>query len=550
MSALQRLPIQGMTCVHCEKTVADALTSAGAGDVRADYRKGEAVLNPGDAHEGELHAALLEAGYQPGRLQPLAEEPEGRKVVGGEARSDYDLAVIGSGSAAFAAAIRARDLDARVALIEANVVGGTCVNVGCVPSKAMLAAAEVYDRARSNPFPGVETKATGLDLTAVVAAKNELVDSLRQSKYLDLAENYGFDLIRGQARFQDEHTLAVDGGAVRANAILIATGASPAIPPIPGLAEPGYLTSRTALELTDVPQHLVVIGANAVGLEMGQLFLHLGSRVTFLDMAPRIAPGEEPEVSEILTEVLREEGAEIITGVDIRRVVGDSQTKTVQFRVGARERSVTGSHLLVATGRRPNTKELGLDRIGVALTQNSAVKVDDTLRTTVPHIFGAGDAAGLPQFVYVAARSGAVAADNALHNAYRKLNLAGLPRITFTRPQIASVGLTDEEANAQGFVCECRTLPLEAVPRALVNRDSRGLFKMVAERDTGKILGVSVLAENAGDVILAAVYAIQFGATAQQLADGWGPYLTMGEGMKLVAQTFTRDVAKLSCCAA
>ena len=462
----------------------------------------------------------------------------------------YDLAVIGSGSAAFAAAIRARDLDARVALIEANTIGGTCVNVGCVPSKAMLAAAEAYDRARSDPFPGITTQATTLELKAMVAGKDELVAFLRESKYVDVADSYGFELIRAQASFQDAHTLAVDGRSIRADAILIASGASPAIPPIPGLAKTGYLTSTTALELTDMPEHLIVIGANAVGLEMGQLFLHLGAKVTFLDMAPRIAPGEEPEISETLAEILREEGAEIHTGVQVLRVTRTGEAREVHFRVGARQRSVAGSHILVATGRRPNTDGLRLDPVGVGMTGKGAIKVDDTLRTTVPNIFAAGDAAGLPQFVYVAAKSGALAADNALRNARTTLDLSALPRITFTRPQIASVGLTDEQANAQGYACDCRTLALDAIPRALVNRDTRGLFKMVAERETGKIVGVSILAENAGDVILSAVYAIQFEATVQQLADSWGPYLTMGEGLKLVAQSYTRDVAKLSCCAA
>ncbi len=465
-------------------------------------------------------------------------------------RDQYDLVVVGSGSAAFAAAIRARDLDARLALVEANTIGGTCVNVGCIPSKAMLAAAEAYDRARGNPFPGITTQATALDLTALVEGKNDLVEFLRKTKYIDLAESYGFDLIRGQASFQDDHTLTVDGRSIGANAILIASGASPAIPAIPGLADSGYLTSTTALELTELPEHLLVIGASAVGLEIGQLFLHLGAKVTFLDMASRIAPGEEPEISEQLTEVLREEGAAIYTGVQVLRVSGTGGASEVHFRIGSRERSVTGSHVLVATGRRPNLKELGLDQIGVAVTNEGAVKVDETLRTSVPNIFGAGDAAGLPQFVYVAARSGALAADNALHNAHLKLDLSALPRITFTRPQIASAGLTDEEANTEGYACDCRTLPLDALPRALVNRDTRGLFKMVAERETGRVLGVSILAENAGDVIVSAVYAIQFGATVHQLAESWGPYLTMGEGMKLVAQTYTRDVAKLSCCAA
>jgi len=550
MSSRQRLPIEGMTCEHCERTVAAALTGAGATNVQVNHRKGEAVLETGGANEDRLTSAVREAGYRPGRLRPLPDESDRPPVPRSGDAHQYDLAIIGSGSAAFAAAIRARDLDARVALIEANTIGGTCVNVGCVPSKAMLAAAEAYDRARSNSFPGITTGAIALDLKAMVAGKDELVESLRKSKYVDLADSYGFELIRGQASFHDAHTLEVDGRPIRADAILIASGSSPAIPPIPGLAEAGYLTSTTALELTELPEHLIVIGANAVGLEMGQLFLHLGVRVTFLDMAPRIAPGEEPEISQTLAEVLREEGAEINTGVQVLRVTHMGEAREVQFRVGARQRSVRGTHILVATGRRPNSEGLQLSQVGVSLTHGGAIKVDDTLRTAVPNVFAAGDAAGLPQFVYVAAKSGALAADNALHNANTKLDLSALPRITFTRPQIASAGLTDEQANAQGYVCDCWTMSLDAIPRALVNRDTRGLFKMVAERETGKVLGVSILAENAGDVILSAVYAIQFGATVQQLADSWGPYLTMGEGLKLVAQTYTRDIAKLSCCAA
>ena len=485
-----------------------------------------------------------------GHPERITEGAGGPRVLSSPGDGQYDLAVIGSGSAAFAAAIRARDLDARVVLIEANTIGGTCVNVGCIPSKAMLTAAEAYDGARSNPFPGIRTEARAVDLKALVAGIEELVDFLLKSKYIDLADSYGFDLIRGQARFEDAHNLAVDGRSIRAGAVLIASGALPAIPPIPGLADAGYLTSTTALELTAMPEHLIVIGANAVGLELGQLFLHLGVRVTFLDMAPRIAPAEEPEVSQALAEVLREEGAEISTGVQVIRVTRTREAREVDFRVGARQRSTRGSHILVATGRRPNLEGLRLNQVGVALNEKGAVKVDETLRTTAPNIFAAGDAAGLPQFVYVAARSGALAADNALQGAHARLDLAALPRITFTRPQIASAGLTDEQANAQGYACDCRTLPLDAIPRALVNRDTRGLFKMVAERETGKVLGVSILAENAGDVILSAVYAIQFGATAEQLANSWGPYLTMGEGMKLVAQTYTRDVARLSCCAA
>jgi mercuric reductase len=468
----------------------------------------------------------------------------------GPNRTPYDLAVIGSGGAAFAAAIRARDLDATVALVEAGEVGGTCVNVGCIPSKAMLAASEAWAVARESRYPGVGTAAVALDLKALRQGTTEIVDSLRQSRYLELAEAYGIDMVPGRARFEGPHTLAVGRRRVRAGAVIVASGALPAAPPIPGLRQAGYLTSTTALQLTDLPEHLVVIGAGAVGLEMGQLFLHLGARVTLLESALQIAPGEEPEISTDLAQVLREEGAEVMTGVRIDRVSKDGWGWTVHFRLGDRTRSVSGSHLLVATGRRPNTARLGLGRIGVALTQAGAVSVDGTLRTSVPSVFAAGDAAGLPQFVYVAARSGTLAASNALGQTHEKLDLTGLPRIIFTRPQAARAGLTEAEVLAQGINCECRSIPLEVLPRALVNRDQRGVFKLVAERETGRVLGVSILAPGAGDLILAAVYAIQLGATVQQLAESWGPYLTLGEGLKLVAQAFTRDVGRLSCCAA
>jgi len=474
----------------------------------------------------------------------------GLEPLVGDKKHDYDLIVIGSGSAAFAAAIRATESGSRVALMESNVVGGTCVNVGCVPSKAMLAPADLYFRAGHHPFAGIQTSAESVDLGAMVDSKAELVDQLRAEKYLDLAKEYGFTICHGLAEFVDAETVECAGERLRARAYLIATGASPAVPPIDGLNEAGYLTSTTALELRKPPRELAVIGANAIGLEMGQLFMRLGSKVTFLEAMPRITPLEEPEVSDTMQAILQEEGATVLTGVKIRSVHRDGDRRRLSFDHRGGRREISVDEVLVATGRRPNTSRMGLEKAGIEVTERGAVKVDEHLRTTNPRVWAAGDVTGHPQFVYVAAYEGNLAARNALEGEGRKVDFTSLPRVIFTGPTVAAAGLTDEQANAQGIECECRVLPLSAAPRALVNRDTRGFVKIVAERKTGRIIGATAVADGAGDVIQSAVYAIQFGLTTDQVASTWSPYQTFAEAFNLAAQTFTPQVSKLSCCAA
>ncbi|HXG75453.1 MAG TPA: mercury(II) reductase [Gaiellaceae bacterium] len=463
--------------------------------------------------------------------------------------NDFDIAIVGSGSAAFSGAIRASELGARVAMVERGTVGGTCVNIGCIPSKAELAAAAQRHRAARNPFPGVTTSADGVDLGALVAGKDEIVRSLRQERYLDLVEHYGFELVTGTGQFADPDTLLVDGQPLRADHYLLATGASPAAPPVAGLDEVGYLTSTTALELTELPERLVVIGGNYVGLEFAQLFARLGSEVTVVELLDRLAPFEEPEASEVVANVFASEGIRVVTGARVESVSRRAGEKVVHATVGGSEQHFRTEEVLVATGRRANTSLLALERAGIATNGQGQVIVHPTLRTSNPRVFAAGDVTPAPQFVYVAAAMGAAAAENALGEGERAIDYSALPRITFTSPQIAAVGLTDEQANEQGIECSCRTLPLDYVPRALVERDTRGLAKLVIERGTRRIIGATVVAEGAGDVILAAVYAVQFGLTVDQVVGTWAPYLTMSEAFKLAAQAVDRQVAHLSCCA-
>ena len=463
---------------------------------------------------------------------------------------EHDLVIVGSGSAAFAGAIRARELGARVAMAEAGTLGGTCVNVGCVPSKALLRAAETFYAAGHHPFAGVETVAGSADLQAMVVQKDELISGLRKEKYEDLLAEYGIDLIRGTARFADRQTLAVDGMPLPASAYLIAAGASPVVPPIPGLADAGYVTSSSALDLDAVPGSLAVIGASSIGLELGQLFTHLGADVTYVELLDRIAPFEEPDISAALADVLRDQGARIKAPATVTRVERDAAKRIVILSKDGDVERIAVDEILVATGRRPNTAGLDADAAGIALDDRGGIVVNETLRTTNPIVFAAGDVTAGPQFVYVAAQQGALAAGNALPGRTSRVDLAALPRVTFTSPQIAAAGMTEAEAEAAGHTVTSAVLPLSAVPRALVNRDTRGLVKIVADDATDKVLGVHMLADGAGDVIQAAIYAIKFGLTTTDLAETWAPYLTMAEGLRLAAQAFTRDVSKLSCCAA
>jgi len=331
---------------------------------------------------------------------------------------------------------------------------------------------------------------------------------------------------------------------------VIATGSAPWAPPIPGLAEAGYLTSTTAMELDELPESMIVLGGNAIGLEQAQMFAHLGVQVTVVEVMQRLTPFDEPEISQGIEAVFSDDGIIVHTGATTSGVSrdGDGLIVTMNGRTG-RQHHLRAGQLLVATGRRPVTTGLDLNTVGVKVGERGEILTTLRLQTTNPRIWAAGDVTGHPQYVYVAAAHGSLIVDNAFHNADRAMDYHHLPRVTFTRPAIASAGLTDAQAVAQGYHCDCRELPLDYVPRAIVNRDTRGLIKLVADAGTGRLLGAHVLADGAGDVIAGAVYALTAGMTVTDLADTWCPYLTMAEGLKLAAQTYTRDVSKLSCCA-
>ncbi|MCZ8515309.1 mercury(II) reductase [Paenibacillus filicis] len=541
-----RIHVQGMTCTGCEEHVATALESIGAINIEVNFRRNEATFElPDDVAIETAQKAINEAKYQSGDAEVI--ESHDAPVLGDE--GDYDFLIIGSGGAAFSAAIQAVEHGAKVAIIERGTVGGTCVNVGCVPSKTLLRAGKINHLAKNNPFLGLTTSAGTVDLAELVKQKNELVTEMREQKYEHLIGEYGFELIRGEAKFVDEKTIEVGGRKLTAKRFLIATGASPSIPDIPGLKDANYLTSTSLLDLKELPKRLAVIGSGYIALELGQLFHHLGSEVTLLQRSPRLLKEYDPEISESVTKAVTEQGMNLITGVTYERFENNGDLKQIHISVNSEKKVIEAEQLLIATGRKPNTEALNLRAANVIIGSKGEIVVDDFLKTSNPRIYAAGDVTMGPQFVYVAAYEGRIAADNAVGGLEKKVNLETVPGVTFTSPAVATVGLTEEQAKAKGYEVKTSVLPLDSVPRALVNRETTGVFKLVADSKSLKVLGVHIVAENAGDVIYAATLAVKFGLTVEDLRDSLAPYLTMAEGLKLAALTFNKDVSKLSCCA-
>jgi len=552
------LAVSGMTCDHCARKVEKALTAvAGVIKTQVSYQDKTASVETSDSiTESALIAAIKGKGYgaellkADGRERPLRPlmpreaTPSKQKGVDG-----LNIAIIGSGSGAFAAAIRAVDEGAQVTLIEAGTVGGTCVNVGCVPSKIMIRAAHVAHTQAASPFSGIRNRPALVDRAALVAQQQQRVEELRLAKYQSIVDaNPNINLVQGFVRFKDPHTLIVkrpDGSEtpIKADRVLIATGASPAIPPVPGLMESPYWTSTEALVAEDLPEHLIIIGSSIVALELGQAFLRLGSKVTMIARS-KVLFREDPAIGEALEKILVEEGMTILT---------QTQTQSVDHRGGifhieTSAGVVSGDRLLVATGRRPNTTGMNLDAIGVTLDERGAIQVDDHFRTGAVDVYAVGDCTSLPQLVYVAAATGTRAAIN-MTGGDASLDLRTMPAVVFTDPQVATVGLSEAEAHLKDIETDSRTLTLDNVPRALANFDTRGFIKIVAEAGSDRLLGVQAVADQAGELIQAAALAIRNGMTVDDLAGQLFPYLTMVEGLKLCAQTFRKDVKQLSCCA-
>lgn len=464
---------------------------------------------------------------------------------------NYDLIIIGGGSAAFSAAIKTSELGGKAVIINSGLpIGGTCVNVGCVPSKILIRAAEQLHKMNHSNFDSVKPNGGSLNFNNLIQHKTEMVKDLRTKKYIDVvSDDENVTIIEGRGTIVDNKTVEVNGEMIRGKNILIATGSTTYIPNLPGLDSVNYYVNDTLYEITELPEHLIVLGGRFIALENAQLFARLGSKVTVIQRSDKILPDEDTDLSDYLTDLLRQEVLEILTGTSITSVSEKDGKVTVNLTQAGMEKSVEGTHLFVATGRKGNTKNLSLENAGVETYGNGFIVTDETLQTTAESIFAAGDILGKNLFVYTAAYEGALAAENAVDNLHKQRNYLPLPWVVFTDPQVAGIGLNEKQAEEKGIDFETSRIDLKDIPRAIAAQDMRGFIKLLRNKNTDELIGARILAPEGSELLMELSVAMKYGVTITELKNMLHPYLTLSEGIKLAAISFNKDVGKLSCCA-
>ncbi len=462
----------------------------------------------------------------------------------------FDLIIIGGGAGGFAAATKASELGAKTVIINSGLpLGGTCVNVGCVPSKILL---EMGSETYNSQHPRFEAVKNGHSATfnfeAAIREKDEIIGALRESNYKRVAEGLGIPVIEGMAKFVSPKQVEVKGQTLEANKFIIATGSRARILPFKGADKVHYITNREALSLSRLPKSMIIIGAGPLGLEFAQMYARFGTKVTMLEKEKQIMPLAEPEIADELQRCLEAEGIEIHTGVDIEGLREEKGLKIVEARVGTLRTTAEGEELLLATGVSPNSEDMGLETAGVELSPRGFIAVNEELQTSTSHIWAAGDVVGKAFLETVAAKEGNIAASNALEGTKKTIDYDSVPKAVFTDPQVASVGLTEEEYMRRYNVCSCRTIEIAQVPKAMAIKETRGLVKMAIDPKTEAVAGVHMVAPMAADLIHEAALAVKFKLTIDDIVDTVHVFPTMSEAIKRVAQSFKRDISKMSCC--
>lgn len=465
--------------------------------------------------------------------------------------AEPDILVVGGGSAGFSAAITAAEEGANVVLAGEGTIGGTCVNVGCVPSKTMIRAMDaVHSAKKTSRFDGVKAVSEVFNWKALVQQKQQLVDDLRKAKYEDLLPEYSnISYVTGRATFTGNGTeIEVDGTLYHPKKIILATGSASVLPPINGIQSIPVLDSTAALDLTELPSSLLVIGGGVIGCELGQMFARAGVKVTICCRS-RLLPDTEPEVSDDLAGIFEQEGITVCQGIGYQKIEQTANGIKLSCKTKEGQKTIEAAQVLAAAGRKPNTKSLRLEKVGIELNAKGGIKINEFMQTCNSNVYAVGDVTGQDMFVYMAAYGGKLAARNALHGNKNTYINTTMPAVVFTEPQMASVGLTEAAAIKKGYDVKTIVITLENVPRFIASRETNGLIKLVADSKTDKLLGATILAPEAGDSIQTIVIAMKANFTTEELANTIFPYLTAVEGLKLAAQTFNKDVSKLSCCA-
>jgi len=463
----------------------------------------------------------------------------------------YDLIIVGGGAGAFAAAIRANELKAKTAMINAGLpLGGTCVNVGCVPSKTLVHAAEVLHQAKRHNIPGIELEIKNFDFSKVIEDELNMVKALREEKYEKVLKHLEHvEIVSGRAKFVSKHEVEVNGKKLTADKFIVAAGSTARVPDIKGIKEAGYITHIEALKLRKLPKELIVVGAGVQGLEFAQVFSRFGSKVTILQRGPSIFPLGEKELVLRLAEVLSKEGIAIKTNVQIKSAGKKGNKKILAYEIDGKLMEISGDEILLTAGKIPNTEGLALDKAGVEINDRRAVAVNKYFQTSAEHIFAVGDVTNLPlRLEPTAGREGTLAAGNALNNTKNSIDYNSVPYTVFTDPQLAGVGFTEDEQMKQTGVCACRTVSFNDIPKAIILKRTEGLIKMGIDPKTKQILGLHILAPNAGELIAEAMMLIKNKNTIDDVIGSLPMFPTLSESIKIAALSFTKDISKLSCC--
>ncbi len=552
--------INGMTCEHCATSIAKRFEGKnGVASHSIDYPSGKGVFafDKEKISREEIAEVINKGGhYRAQQITGVSNENHPVEMTNGSHHPNhFDLIIIGGGSGAFAAAIKAEELGLSVLMVNGGLpLGGTCVNVGCVPSKILIRAAETVYHASHSNFPGIVAKGATVDFAKIIQGKKQLVATLQQAKYIDLVSDFThLTMVEGWAEFEDKKTILVNGkDRYTAHRFLIATGAATNVPDIEGLHEVGYLTNSTLFDLEEQPESLTIMGAGYIGLEIAMAYRRLGTKVRIIEFTDRVLRTQTPDISEELERQMRAEGIEILP--NFRAVKFEKQGNDTIIHCKCPDGSFTkiteSGKIVVASGTRPNTQKLGLEKTGLQLTSKGFIRVNEKMETNLPHIYAAGDVADTPAFVYTAAYEGKIAVENAFTAAGKTADYSSLPWVVFTDPQIAGAGLDEVQAEAMNIPFEVSKMPLNEVPRSIAANDTRGFIKLIRNPETDALLGARVVAPEGGELIMALSFPIKYGIKVKDLAESFYPYLTLSEGIKLAAISFGKDVKKLSCCAA
>ena len=459
----------------------------------------------------------------------------------------HDFVILGSGSTAFAAALKGAEMGARVLMVEQSHLGGTCVNWGCIPSKTLIHEAdEYYSAVRTKPY-GVNLTAGPIECPLLMTAKKKAVEKVRREHYQAVIDDEPrIEVQRGHGRFISPHELQVGADVVVAGKFLIAVGGVPRTLRLPGITEVDYLTSYSAMHLPCFPESMVIIGGGVIALEMGQMFQRFGTRVTILERGERPLKDFDPRLTEILRQCLENEGLNMEFGVETQRVFRDGEDSCIVARVGGTEREFRAERIMFAIGTAPATADIGLIEAGVRTGAAGFIQVDEEMRTTTANIWAAGDVTGPPLIAPAGEREGEVAAENMLNSeAHRRIDHRQTPMGVFVHPELANVGLSTAAAEAEGKEVVETFFDLDRVPKAHVMGGRRGGIVLTAERGSGRILGVQMLMPRAADIIHEAAMAVKFGLSVFDMVDLVHVYPTISDGLRQAMSENVRQQKQL-----